>query len=147
MKQIVIATDGSAASVDAVDFGVALAVDEGAAVTFVHVVPADEWVGGRGAPMQPLPHHVPVDETEDALGQAARAAETSGVSYSLERIAGEPVQEILAVADAKNADLIVVGSSRGVVSSALFGSVSRAVVSHAKRPVLVVKGARVEAVA
>lgn len=148
MKRIVIGTDGSAVSAEAVDVGVELAAAEGAAVTFVHVVPADRWVGGRPGPTQPLPHHVPIDESEHALDDAAHAADEHAVPYTLERIAGEPVAEILAVADATDADLIVVGASgKGAVAAALLGSVSRGVVADAKRPVLVVKGARVPAVA
>jgi len=149
MKQIVIGTDGSPASTEAVEYGVALAATEGASVTFVHVVPADVWVGGRPGPTQPLPHHAEPDETDRALeDEAVRIAEDAGVPYTVERIAGDPVAEILVIADAKDADLVVVGSSgHGALKTALFGSVSRGVVAGAKRPVLVVKGARVEAVA
>ena len=146
MKHILIATDGSPASARAVEAGVDLAAERGGDVTFVHIVPADAWITGRGAPARPLPHHVAVDEGETALKEAAEVAETAGVSYALERISGDPVDEILAVAEAKDADLVVVGSrGRGAVASAVLGSVSLGVLKRARRPVLVVKNGRVPA--
>jgi nucleotide-binding universal stress UspA family protein len=145
MKQILIATDGSASAQEAVDVGLELAKEQGADVTFVHVVPADEVRGGRGG-AHALTHKEEVDESETALKEAAEAADAAGVSYALERFGGETVETIVALADTKDADLIVLGCrGRGTVASAILGSVSHGVLRHASRPVLVVKAAKATA--
>jgi nucleotide-binding universal stress UspA family protein len=146
MKQIVIATDGSPSATEAVDVGLELAKEQGADVTFVHVTPPDEYVVSRPGPGHPRPHHEPIDESETALTAAEEAAKEAGVSYALERISGDAVDTIVAVANAKNADLIVVGSrGLGPFRAALLGSVSRGVLDDAKRPVLIVKAEKVPA--
>ena len=48
MNRILIATDGSPSAQEAVDFGLELAADEAATVTFVHVVPAIDVVPSGG---------------------------------------------------------------------------------------------------
>jgi nucleotide-binding universal stress UspA family protein len=145
MKQILIATDGSASAQDAVGVGLELAQEQGADVTFVHVTPTEEIRGGRGG-AHALTQREEIDESETALEDAAEAADAAGVSYELERFSGETVETIIALADTKNADLIVLGSrGRNAVASALLGSVSHGVVRRASRPVLVVKGAKVPA--
>jgi nucleotide-binding universal stress UspA family protein len=142
MKQILIATDGSPAAQEAVDVGLELAKDQGADVTFVHVTVPDEYVGGRLG-VRPIPHREVIDESETALKAAADAADEAGISYALERISGDTVDAIVGIADSKDADLIVVGSrGRGPVTAALLGSVSRGVLGHAKRPVLIVRAAK-----
>lgn len=149
MKNIVIATDGSPSATEAVSTGIELANEQGAAVTFVHVLPPDDYIlAGRVAASLPRPHEVEIDESEVALHDAAEAAESAGVSYSLERVSGETVDVIVGIAELKNADLIVVGSrGRGAVTSTILGSVSKGVLNHAGRPVLIVRGvpAKVEA--
>ena len=145
MKKLVIATDGSAPAKEAVDFGLELAAEQGADVTFVHVTPVDEWaVAGRPSGSVPLMHPEPIDDSETALNEAAEAAKAARIAYTLERISAPTVDGILSIADKQEADLIVVGSrGRGAVGAALLGSVSRDLVRRAKRPVLVVKATRV----
>lgn len=145
MKKLVIATDGSTPATEAVDFGLELAAEQGADVTFVHVTPVDEWaVAGRPSGSVPIMHPEPIDDSETALNDAAEAAKAAGIAYTLERISAPTVDGILSIADKQDADLVVVGSrGRGAVGAALLGSVSRDLVHRAKRPVLVVKTTRV----
>jgi nucleotide-binding universal stress UspA family protein len=145
MKEILIATDGSPSAQEAVEVGLELAKEQGAHVTLLHVAEPEEVRGGRGG-SHPLTHTEEIDESETALKAAADAAEEGGVSYTLERVAGDTVESIVAVADEKKADLIVLGSrGRGSVTSALLGSVSHAVLRRASRPVLVVKATKATA--
>ena len=141
MKNIIIATDGSPTAQEALAVGIELAAEQDAAVTFVHVLPPDDYVVAGRLGSLPKAHRVEIDESEVALRDAAAAAEAAGVSYTLERISGDTVDEIVAVADSGDADMIVIGSrGRGPLTSALLGSVSKGVLGESRRPVLIVRG-------
>jgi nucleotide-binding universal stress UspA family protein len=150
MHSILIATDGSPSAREAVDFGLELAADEGAVVTFVLVTPAVDIMpaGGFGITV-PVPHR-PTDDEAAPLDVAREQADQLGVHAHTRLLKGDPADEIVAYADVIDADLIVVGSrGHGTIASALLGSVSRGVLREARRPVLVVRGvaAREEAAA
>lgn len=145
MNHILIATDGSPSAQEAVDVGLELAKEQGANVTFLHVLPPDEFRTTRLA-SPAIPHHVDIDASETALEEAAGNADAMDVAYALERISGDTVETIIRLADARGADLIVLGSrGRGAVASALLGSVSNGVLREADRPVLIVRSAKVTA--
>jgi nucleotide-binding universal stress UspA family protein len=142
MRTILIATDGSPAAREAVEYGLELAEAEHATATLLQVIPPVDWTQlDRGAVIRPVP-----DEIEKrrgfALDEAAVLAAQHGVTVSFEVVAGVPADEIVAFADNHDLDLTVIGSrGRGAVAGALMGSVSQAVVHESRRPVLVVRGA------
>ncbi len=137
MKRIVIATDGSPDATRAIEEGLELARELDADVTFVSVRTPPNAVWGAPVYQAELETHTQI--AREAVQNAIALAEEAGIHADYEILDGPPAQAITAVADTHDADFIVVGSrGRGAVKGALFGSVSKALVTHSHRPVLVV---------
>jgi nucleotide-binding universal stress UspA family protein len=149
MKRILVATDGSVSSTEAVQFGVELAAEHDAELIFVHVVPVLDVVPSTGFGLSGAFPHEPTKADRALLDDAAAVAMEHGVVSTTALIRGETVDEIVAYADAHDVDVIVVGSrGRGAMTATLLGSVSAGVLREARRPVVVVRaGAIVPAVA
>jgi nucleotide-binding universal stress UspA family protein len=120
------------------------AVEHRAELTFVHVVPLVDVVNGLGLEFPGIATlHEPTEPDRELLTEAARIAAEQGVAATTALLAGTTADEIVAHGEASGPDLIVVGSrGHGPVSDALLGSVSHAVLRHARCRVLVVRGAR-----
>jgi nucleotide-binding universal stress UspA family protein len=146
MNKILVATDGSPASAEAVEFGLELAEEHDATVLFVHVAPTTEIVpvGGFAGAMPRVPHQLDAHDRA-ALEEAESLAEQRGIPASSKLLVGDVVDEIVAFGDSQDVDLLVVGSrGHGALASALLGSVSRGILRESKRPVLVVRGLAAE---
>jgi nucleotide-binding universal stress UspA family protein len=92
-----------------------------------------------------LPHEIG-DDDRKILREAAELAAEKGIEVRTELLRGDPADQIVAYADLMDADLIVVGSrGHGAITSALIGSVSRALLRESRRPVLIVQGTHVAA--
>jgi nucleotide-binding universal stress UspA family protein len=142
MERILIATDGSPASLQAVELGLELAEEHTAQVTFVHVAPAAEVLPLASFPMAgpvSVPHEVD-DDDRAALDEALARAEERGIPALTRLLVGNAAKKIVAYADEIDADVIVIGSrGLGAVGRTVLGSVSSKVLRDARRPVLVVR--------
>ena len=141
MRRIVVATDGSPASMEAVKMAADLAAEHGSELGIVHVVPLLDVVvpGYKGIAFP----HEPAPYDHELLQEAATTAAEKGVVAETALLAGpSPADTIVAYGESHAADLVVVGSrGHGTVASTLLGSVSLGVLRASKRPVLIVRSA------
>src|SRR3954447_15152703 len=138
-RHILVPTDGSELAERGVAHGLALAKSVGAEVSAIFVVePFSEMTGplretvGRYAELRN-------EQAVSVLNLVANAAKQSGVSCQTIQVEnGQPHQAIIAAAEDKDCDLIVMSShGRSGLSMLLIGSVTNKVLAHAKTPVLV----------
>jgi nucleotide-binding universal stress UspA family protein len=143
--RILLAVDGSDASMSAVATTAALPLARGSAIEVVSVIP--DWFAPEGSSwpavirMEPPPDRERVyDDIRGRLAGIADRLKGDGVSVEVQIREGRPASEIIIEAGRFGADLIVVGA-RGLsaVRRVLVGSVSAEVVDHAPCPVLVAR--------
>lgn len=136
MKRILVATDGSEPGRCAVEQALELAGPTAAQVTIVFVRHAPPPL--LGSPYYQRSLSTELRHAEQVAVVAEAQARAAGVDAEFEVLEGEPAERIVELARAREADLIVVGSrGRGSIVGTLLGSVSREVMRHADRPVLV----------
>lgn len=81
-----------------------------------------------------------VEAGENLMGEAATLLNAAGVNYSMEVVLGEPGAALVDMAEQLDADMVMMGArGMGAVKSVIVGSVSKAVITHIGRPVLVVR--------
>jgi nucleotide-binding universal stress UspA family protein len=133
-RQVLIATDGSESADEAVSAGAELAQALGARAVLVYVRPS---VGSLGTPYY---QEKLTEQMEHARAALERARSLLGdVEADEEILEGDAAEQIVELARARDAAMIVVGSrGHGAVAGALLGSVSSAVIHRSERPVLIV---------
>ena len=140
LKHILIAVDGSPASLNAARFGFSMAEQTQARVTLLTVLPGPDVV-----PVGPLSGYVVLNAgpTADEAVRAERlvdglAAENSRVKVTTKVETGHVSDTICEVARESGAELIVVGA-RGISPARrlLLGSISDQVTHHAHCPVVI----------
>ena len=136
IKRILVATDGGAPALRAVEVAAQLAEQLSADIAILHVVDdARAYVPDMGVlddvVMAELRH-----QGVDALAQAS-ARMPAGVKVERLLVDGDPADTIIATARQRGADLIVIGSdSRGRLAHFLLGSTADAVIRKAPCPVM-----------
>jgi nucleotide-binding universal stress UspA family protein len=139
MRKIVVGVDGSASSLQALEWAYGEALSTGAELTVVHgwIYPYD---GPRTSVSEPRVQ-MELDATEElntsleSLGARLRGG---SVHVHPKVVEQSPAEALLG--EASDADLLVVGSrGRGLLLASLLGSVCRTVVHHAMCPVAIIR--------
>ena len=137
-KQIVVAIDGSEHGWQALEYAKYMAECEGASLWLVHAFPHTSDLRGyesfdRLISERTEAGQVVLDEAREQLGDTP-------LEVHEELLEGPPAEAILRVAEARNADLIVMGT-RGLagIKHVLLGSVAERTLRLAPCPVLTVK--------
>lgn len=138
--KILLATDGSSHSKEALKYARDLALRGDALVIVVHAFPATPTYLGEPWREQVISRDVL--EGNRLANQAAETLREAGVKVLVEVLEAPAADAILRVADVRQCDLIVMGSrGHGDLASLLLGSVSHRVLAHAHVPVMIVRAA------
>lgn len=140
-KTIVVGVDGSDVSTSAAESAADLARHWKARLVVVTVVrPPEGWWGIGGQP--PTPEALADAITkgqQEVLGTLEDTLDLDGVNYELTGEIGDPTNQLLAICDDQEADLLVIGRrGAGLAERVLLGSVADRLTHHSKIPVLVV---------
>jgi len=139
-RNILIATDGSELATDAARQGIALAKSLGSKVTVVRVTEPFYFYDANIPPdLQPDYVQAAREDTRAILAGLAEAAKLADVPCETVHVEkGPPYLSIIETAEAKQCDLIVMGShGRGGLGALVLGSHTLKVLTHSKIPVLV----------
>lgn len=144
LRHLVVATDLSGPSLQAVDRGFQLAADRGANCTLIMAAGLDGLAPLRAflgeAPERALEQEV-LDREREALARvAADPSRNRGVAAAVRVEPGTAVAAIHDYVDGRDPDLVVVGAhGKGFVNRFIFGSTASRLVRKSRRPVLVVR--------
>jgi nucleotide-binding universal stress UspA family protein len=130
---VVAAVDGSSASNEAIQTAVHLAATLDAPIVFVYVRSGP--AGFLGSPEYQRRLTAKMRQARRALDDALSAAAAGGVRAEGEILEGAPQRRIAELAEARGAQLVVVGSRRHKLGR----SVSCAIVRATRRPVVVAR--------
>ncbi len=140
-KNIVIATDGSENSVNAVKHAIEVARISEAKLTAVFVVdtgaftsiPVDMAMGNM--------YEILKKEGDEAVKQVEELAEAEDLEIESFNIEGHPAEEIIKISENVSADLVVMGTlGKSGLDRFLLGSVAEKVSRTSKIPVMIVRG-------
>jgi len=128
-KKIVVGSDGTATSLQAVAAAAALASQHGAELHVVSSFPVLRHPQGG--------YSDPEHEASPALAESADIARQSGVEPTLHPTSGSPADDLVKAAEELDADLVVVGNKGMTGKGRILGSVPNTVAHKAPCSVLI----------
>jgi nucleotide-binding universal stress UspA family protein len=138
VKKIMVAVDGSAASIHAAKKALELSKALMAEVILIHVTPPTILPGD--VPIAPIAElrEAELARGESILNDVKRTLE--GARLKTMNLLGSPAEVVADAAIDENVDLVIVGNKgRSAVSRVLLGSVADRLVHICKKPVMVVR--------
>ncbi|MFC3477022.1 universal stress protein [Halobacterium litoreum] len=139
-EHILVPTDGSDATREAVEHAVDLAAEHDATIHALYVVNSASFAG---LPMDSSWESVASmlnEEGASALDDVETLADEHGVAVERALVDGNPSREIVRYAEEEGCDLVVMGThGRGGIDRLLLGSVAEKVVRSSSVPVLTVR--------
>lgn len=136
--KILVATDGSEGSENAIRFTSKLAIESDSSITLLHVIPKIGTTKEDIIALLKEELGSPEEAGKKYLDEGVKIAEDFDIKADTKLLDGDPLEEILKEVD--NFDLIVIGShGLGAIDRFLLGSVSSELVHKSKVPVLVVR--------
>ncbi len=141
VKKILIATDGSEYTKNAVEYGIDLAKNTEAKLYAIYVIDTAAFASIPMDAAWESMYELLKQEGDEATKYVADRAESEGLSVERLTIEGHPAEEIIKNADKNSVNLIVMGTlGKSGLDRFLLGSVAEKVVRISKIPVLVVRG-------
>jgi nucleotide-binding universal stress UspA family protein len=137
--EILLPTDGSSGTVDAMEHALTVAADQDARIHVLYVVDRRLYTAADAANKDEIRQSLE-EEAEVSLDDARVRIEDEGIECVTSRIEGIPHREITDYADREGIDLVVMGThgKTGSERVANLGSTTERVVQRADVPVLVV---------
>ena len=140
-KAIVVGVDGSETSTRAAEIATEIARAQKAKLVLVTVVrPPEGWWGIGGAP--PTPEALSaalVEGQQQVLRESEQHLPLDGIDYETVEELGDPTSRLIAVAEDREAGLIVIGKrGAGLAERVMLGSVADRLCHHSPVPVMVV---------
>lgn len=135
---IIVALDGSALSLKALDYARELAEKHRSGLILLHAYQATSDLRGS----EGFDHLVAkrIQAGEEIIQDARLRLEPTDIEFEIDLLEGPAADAIVAAAEARRADLVVMGTrGMGSFKGLLFGSVSTRVTHYAPCPVLVVR--------
>jgi nucleotide-binding universal stress UspA family protein len=140
-EKILIATDGSEYTKNAVDYGIDIAKSTGAKLFAVYIVDTAAFASIPMDAAWESMYELLKQEGDLAIKYVSERAQAEGLEVEGNLIEGHPADEIIRYSEKNSISLIVMGTlGKSGLDRFLLGSVAEKVVRNSKIPVLVVRG-------